>query len=105
MASYEHANALMRAHGEAGRPGRPVSLTMDGLIYTTSIVMPGSARRKAPANVADGPGNGLTSATVAARPAVALAGSYELLMMIIRSADGPPDQSAQPSARRTTCGR
>jgi len=48
MASYEHAHALVRAHGEAGRTGRPVSLTMDGLICATSIVMPDSARRKAP---------------------------------------------------------
>jgi aspartate/methionine/tyrosine aminotransferase len=28
----------VRAHGEAGRTGRPVPLTMDGLIYVTSIV-------------------------------------------------------------------
>ena len=114
MASYEHAHALVRAHGEAGRTGRPVSLTMNGLTYATSIVMLDSARRKVPvpalarwllglgiaatlaANVAHGPGDGLAGATAAARPAVALAGSYELLMMIIRSAVGPPEQSAQP---------
>jgi hypothetical protein len=46
VASYEHGYALVRAHGEAGRTGRPVSLTMDGLIYATSIVMLDSARRK-----------------------------------------------------------
>ena len=38
MVSYEHVYALVRAHGEAGRTGRPVSLTMDGLIYATSVV-------------------------------------------------------------------
>ena len=38
------------------------------------------------ANVAHGLGHGLTGAAVAAWPAVALVGSYELLMMIIRSA-------------------
>jgi len=48
MASYEHAYALVRAHGEAGRTGRPVSPIMDGVICATSIVMPDSARRKAP---------------------------------------------------------
>ena len=91
MASNEHPYALVRAHGEAGRTGRPVSLTMDGLIYVTSIVMPDPARRKAPlpwrggcwdwgiaatlaANVAHGLGNGLAGATAAAWPAVALAG-------------------------------
>jgi hypothetical protein len=47
MASYEHAHALVRAHDKAGRTERPVSLTMDGLFYATSIVMLDSARRKA----------------------------------------------------------
>src|SRR5260370_4849243 len=46
MASYEHAYALVRAHGEAGRTGRPVSLTMDELIYATLIVMLDSAAGK-----------------------------------------------------------
>jgi hypothetical protein len=112
--SYEDAYALAQAreHGEAG--GRPVSLTMYGLIYATSIVMPGSARREVPvpalarrllglgiaatlaANVAHILGDGLAAATVAAWPTVALVGSYELLMMIMRSAAGPPEQSAQP---------
>jgi len=77
MASYEHAYALVQAHGEAGRTERPVPLTMDGLIYATSIVMLDSARRIVPvpalarwllgqgiaatlaANVAHGRGDGL----------------------------------------------
>jgi hypothetical protein len=108
---------------EAGRTRRPVSLTIDGLIYATSIVMLDSARRKVPvralatwllglgiasalaANVAHRLGDGLAGATVAAWPTVALVGSYELLMMIIRSAAGPPEQSAQPSrdARLAAC--
>jgi hypothetical protein len=82
MASYEHAYALVRVHGEAGRTGRPVPLTMDGLTYATSIVMLDSARRKVPvpalarwllglgiaatlaANVAHGLGDGLAGPTV-----------------------------------------
>jgi hypothetical protein len=32
VASYEHAYALVRAHGEAGWTGRLVPLTVDGLI-------------------------------------------------------------------------
>jgi hypothetical protein len=120
IASYAHA--LVRAHGEAGRTRRPVPLTTDGLIHATSIVMPGPARRKVPvrplarwlpgpgiaATPADGVahslGDGLAGATMAAWPAVTLAGSHELLMMINRSAAGPPEQSAQPPARRTACG-
>ena len=48
VASYEHAYALVRAHGEAGWTGRLVPLTVDGLIYASSMVMLDSARRKLP---------------------------------------------------------
>jgi hypothetical protein len=111
-ASYEHAYALVRAHGEAGWTGRLVPLTVDGPIYASSMVMLDCARRKAPvpalarwllglgitamlaANVAHGLGHGLTGAAVAAWPAVALVGSYELLMMIIRAAQPPGADTA-----------
>src|SRR5689334_10132000 len=81
-----------------------VPLTVDGLIYASSMVMLDSARRRTPvpllarwllglgiaatlaANVAHGLGHGIIGAVVAAWPAVALVGSYELLMMIIRGA-------------------
>ena len=107
IASYEHAYDLVRAHGEAGWTARLVPLTVDGLIYASSMVMFDCARRKVPvpalarwllglgitatlaANVAHGLGHGLTGAAVAAWPAVGLVGSYELLMMIIRSARLP----------------
>jgi hypothetical protein len=46
VASYEHAYALVRAHGEAGWTGRLVPLTVDGLIYSSSMVMLDAARRK-----------------------------------------------------------
>jgi hypothetical protein len=80
-----------------------VPLTVDGLIYASSMVMLDSARRKMSvpalarwllglgiaatlaANVAHGLGHGLIGAAVAAWPAVALVGSYEFLMMVIRS--------------------
>lgn len=83
--------------------GRLVSLTVDGLIYASSMVMLNSARRKVlvpplarwllglgiaatlAANVAHGLGRGLTGAADAAWPAVALVGSYELLMIVIRN--------------------
>jgi hypothetical protein len=41
------------------------------------------------ANVTHGLGHGIIGAVVAAWPAVALVGSYELLMMIIRGAGAP----------------
>jgi hypothetical protein len=43
------------------------------------------------ANVAHGLGHGFVGAAVAAWPAVALVGSYELLMMIIRGSQAVPD--------------
>jgi len=46
VASYEHAYALVRAHGEAGWTARLVPLTVDGLIYASSMVMLDSARHK-----------------------------------------------------------
>jgi hypothetical protein len=108
VASYEHAYDLVRAHGESGWTARMVPLTVDGLIYATSMVILDSARREVPvpalarwllglgiaatlaANVAHGLGHGRVGAAVAAWPAVALAGSYELFMTIIRGAR-PPD--------------
>ena len=117
VASYEHAYALVRAHGEAGWTARLVPLTVDGLIYASSMVMLDCARRKVPvpalarwllglgivatlaANVAHGLGHGLAGAAVAAWPAVALVGSYELLMMVIRSAQLPGTGTALGGAR------
>jgi hypothetical protein len=98
-------------HGESGWTARMVPLTVEGLIYASSMVMLDSARRKAPvpalarwllglgiaatlaANVAHGLGHGLIGAALAAWPAVALVGLYELLMMVIRSSQVPaPDK-------------
>jgi Protein of unknown function (DUF2637) len=90
-----------------------VPLTVDGLIYASSMVMLDSARRNRPvpvlarwllglgiaatlaANVAHGLGHGLIGAAVAAWLAVALVGSHELLMMVIRSSqtDGGAESS------------
>jgi hypothetical protein len=116
VASYEHAYDLVRAHGEAGWTARLMPLTVDGLIYASSMVMLDCARRKVPvpalarwmlglsitatlaANVAHGLGHGLTGAAVAAWPAVALVGSYELLMMIIRPAQLPGTSTAMCGA-------
>src|SRR5215469_10987249 len=45
VVSYEHASALVRAHGESGWTGRLSPLTVDGLIYASSMVMLDSTRR------------------------------------------------------------
>lgn len=100
--SYQHARELVAAHGETGATARLVPLTVDGLVYASSMAMLDSARqgRSMPrlaryllalgvaatlaANVAHGAGGGPIGAAVAAWPAVALVGSYELLMTIVR---------------------
>ena len=91
-------------------------LAVDGLICASSMVMLDSARREVPvprlarwllglwiaatlaANVAHGLGHGPSGAVVAAWPAVALVGSYELLMVIIRSGRVPAGTAAGPGA-------
>jgi hypothetical protein len=101
--SYEHALAVVRAHGEAGAVAQVYPVTVDGLIYSASMVLLDAARRGAAApglarwllgagigatlaaNVAAGLHYGPVGAVVAAWPAAALVGSYELLMLIIRS--------------------
>src|SRR6516225_11890626 len=118
VASYKHAYALVRAHGETGWIGRLVPLTVDGLICASSMVLLDSARREAPvpvlarwlpglgiaatlaANVAHGLGHGPAGAGVAAWPAVALAGSYELFMTIIRGARPPDDRVSGAACTR-----
>jgi hypothetical protein len=45
VVSYEHASALVRENGESGWTGRLIPLTVDGLIYASSMVMLDSARR------------------------------------------------------------
>ena len=99
----EHAYVLVQAHGEAGWTGRLVPLTVDGLIYASSMVMLDSVRRgsgvpalavvvrlghcrDAGCELCPRPGPWLIGAAEAAWPAVTLAGSYELLMVIIRGA-------------------
>jgi hypothetical protein len=108
VVSYEHAYALVHAHGETGWTAHLIPLTVDGVIWASSMVMLDSARRgvRVPslarwllglgvaatlaANVEHGLGHGLIGSAVAAWPAMALVGSYELLMVIIRGAQSEP---------------
>lgn len=101
--SYVHAWDVVRTHGEAGMVGRMYPGTVDGLVYVSSMVLLDAARRgvRAPAlarwllaagiaatlfaNVLAGLSYGALGAVVAAWPALALVGSYELLMALIRA--------------------
>lgn len=100
--SYRHAFELVRSHGESGATARLVPFTVDGLIWAASMVILDATRRNRPvpplagwslgigivatigANLAHGLGHGPIGALVSAWPAVALVGSYELCMLVIR---------------------
>lgn len=111
--SYRHAYELVHAHGETGPTARLVPFTVDGLIWAASMVILDASRRKQPApplakwslavgivatvgaNVAHGASHGPIGAIVSAWPALALVGSFELLMTLTRTAargDRPQDE-------------
>jgi hypothetical protein len=51
VVSYEHAYDLVRAHGETGWTAHLIPLTVDVLIWASSMVMLDSARRRVPVPV------------------------------------------------------
>jgi hypothetical protein len=111
--SYRHAYELVGAHGETGLTARLIPLTVDGLILAASMLILDASRRNRPvpslarwclgagivatvgANLAHGLGHGPVGALVSAWPALALAGSFELLMTLIRTAKA---SAAEPGA-------
>jgi hypothetical protein len=114
--SYQHAYELVSAHGETGVTAHFFPLTVDGLIVAASTLILDANRRNQPvpvlarwclgtgitatigANVAHGLGHGPIGALVSAWPALALAGSFELLMTLVRTsheATVAPDQSSR----------
>jgi len=100
--SYRHAYELVSTHGETGLTACLVPFTVDGLILAASMLILDANRRgyRVPplarwclgagilatigANLAHGLGHGPIGALVSAWPALALAGSFELLMTLIR---------------------
>ncbi len=101
--SCQHAFELVRSHGESGLTARLLPFTVDGLIRAASTVVLDASRRDQPvprlaawslgagivatvgANLTHGVGHGPVGALVSAWPALALVGSFELLMMLIRT--------------------
>jgi Protein of unknown function (DUF2637) len=101
--SYRHAYELVTTHGETSATARLVPFTVDGLILAASMLILDASRRAMPvpplarwclgagiaatigANLAHGLGHGPIGALVSAWPALALAGSFELLMTLIRT--------------------
>jgi Protein of unknown function (DUF2637) len=111
--SYQHAYELVTSHGETGTTAHLLPFTVDGLIWAASMVVLDASRRHHPvpplakwslavgivatigANLAHGLGHGLIGAMVSAWPALALVGSFELLMLLVRS-------HHRPDAREST---
>jgi hypothetical protein len=103
--SYWHAYGVVRAHGETGITARLEPVTIDGLVYASSMVVLYAVRHRVPvpslarwllalgiaatltANMAQGWSHGPVGAVVAAWPAVSLVGSYELLIWLIRTSE------------------
>jgi hypothetical protein len=103
--SYQHAYELVRTHGESGLTARLLPFTVDGLIWAASMVVLDASRRNqcvprlalwslgggivatVGANLAHGLGHGPVGALVSAWPALALVGSFELLMLLIKRAN------------------
>ena len=130
MSVYWHAFEVVRAHGETGITARLEPATIDGLVYSSSMVVLYAARHRlaAPglarwllalgivatlaANVAHGWSHGPVGAAVAAWPAASLVGSYELLLWLIRTAAVAPwsanqvrtRQAVQRTTRSLSCG-
>jgi hypothetical protein len=95
--SYRHAYELVTTHRETGLTAKLLSFTVDGLILAASMLILDGSRHHQPvaplarwclgagigANLAHGLGHGPIGALVSAWPA--LAGSFELLMTLIRT--------------------
>ncbi|MEV0664679.1 DUF2637 domain-containing protein [Actinomadura luteofluorescens] len=108
LISYAHMLDLVRTHGETGVTAQLVPFTVDGLILAASMVILDASRRDRPvpalagwsltagicatvgANVAHGAAHGPIGALVSAWPALALVGSFELLMALTRMPVPPP---------------
>jgi hypothetical protein len=123
--SYRHAYELVTTYGETGLTARLLPFTVDGLILAASMLILDASRHhhRVPslarwclgagiaatigANLAHGLGHGPIGALVSAWPALALAGSFELLMNPYLGS-GDVDRArglraAQSSARIAPC--
>lgn len=120
LLSYWHAVTVVGAHGEPGVYGHLYPATIDGLIVAASMVLLDAARKskKAPrlawwlvgggiaatlaANVLDGVSGGFLGSIIAAWPAAAFIGAYEMIMMLVRSR---ADEEHEPAVRVSPGGR
>src|SRR5215469_8427999 len=116
--SYRHAYELVSTHGETGVTARLVPYTVDGLILAASMLTLDANRRRQPvpplarwclgagimattgANLAHGLGHGPIGTLISAWPDVAPAGSFELLMTLIRIDHAAAGPSGAPAVHQ-----
>jgi hypothetical protein len=107
----------VRLHEESGVTARLLPFTVDGLIWAASMVVLDASRPSQPvprlaawslgtgivstvgASLAHGMGHGPLDALVSAWPALALVGSFELLMMLIRTGRSARSDHAESELR------
>ena len=117
--SYQHAYELVTSHGETGLTAHLLPFTVDGLIWAASMVVLDASRRHHPvpplakwslavgivatigANLAHGLNHGPIGALVSAWPALALVGSFELLMLLIRTHQRASSDESDAALRTT----
>jgi hypothetical protein len=115
--SYRHAVDVVTVHGEPGAVGHWYPVCIDGLIIAASMVLLDAARHREAApplawlmlsagigatlavNVLAGVASGPLGAVIAAWPAAAFVGCYELLMLLVRaSARRAPEAEIRTSS-------
>src|SRR5260370_42567753 len=121
--SYRHAYERVSMQGETGLTARLVPFTVDGLIVAASMLILDANRRGRPApvlahwclaagivattcaNLAHGLGHGPIGALISAWPALALAGSLELRMLLTGAGDEAASRRpSEPIARHAEPG-
>jgi hypothetical protein len=107
---YDHALAVVRAHGESGTVAWRYPGTIDGLIYSASMVLLDAARRCTPpprlarwmlatgigATLAVNVASGLRFGPVGALVALAVVGSYELVILVVYGTAVPGSAGSVP---------
>jgi len=114
MISYEHTVDVVTRHGAAGLTGHLYPVVIDGPLVVASMVIADSARHRIQAgalawvmlaagivatitvNLLSGTEYGILGAIIAAWPAAEFAGTYELLMTLVRRSanhQADPDQN------------
>lgn len=114
--SYRHAVQIVTAHGEPGIVGQCYPVVIDGLIVAASMVLLDAAKHRETAprlawwllgagivatlavNVLAGAEAGPLGAVIAAWPALAFVGCYELVMILVRASARRAGEQAGPDA-------